>query len=235
MTACWILKIYLIEKFEVARVTTILIKINSVVMTNPLKINMISFDLFGVIVTEGHLISNVLMDLLPAGCERKKVKSFYEKYNLGVINEAQFWQALGITDYQQLRSTFLDSFRLDADLIMVVGQLKNNFQLSILSNLPPDWADELTTRFKFESLFNPVIFSGHEKCKKPQAEIYHQLISQSDCRNEQIAFIDDRLENLQAAHEQGIVTIYYQREKEAHDFKPDYHITKLSEVLKLFK
>ena len=195
---------------------------------------MISFDLFGVIVTEGHLISNGLMHLLPDNCEKKQVKSLYENYNLGIINEIQFWQALGLTDYQRLRTTFISSFELDAEFELVVNKLKSEYQLSILSNCPPDWADELTTRFEFNKHFNPVMFSGHVKCKKPQAEIYQLLIAQSQLRSDQIAFIDDRLENLQTAQELGMMTIYYQREIEAHDFKADYRIKKLSEILAIF-
>ena len=145
---------------------------------------MISFELFGIIVTEGHLISNGLMHLLPASCERKEVKSLHQNYNLGVINEIQFWQALGLTDYQQLQATFINNFKLDAEFALVANQLKSEYQLSILSNVPSDWADELAARFEFEKLFNLVMFSGHLKCKKSQAGIYYRLIAQSQLRSD---------------------------------------------------
>jgi len=48
---------------------------------NPIK--MIAFDLFGVIFSEGHLISNVLMRLLPARCQKSQVKTLYEEFGEG--------------------------------------------------------------------------------------------------------------------------------------------------------
>ena len=154
------------------------------------NIKLIAFDLFGVIFSEGHLISNVLMQLLPVNCDKSLVKSLYENFNTGNISEAEFWHPLGFTDYKIIRQTFLQSFKLDKDLQSVVNKLKPVYQLSILSNLPPDWADSLLELHQFEQTFSPQIFSGHVECKKPQPEIYRILQAQSVISAEHIVFID---------------------------------------------
>lgn len=197
---------------------------------------MIAFDLFGVILSEGHLISNVLIQLLPAHIEKSQVKFFYEKLNLGQIQEDEFWALLGLTGSNHIRRHFLTSFELDPEYKKVVESLSRGYRLSILSNLPAAWADELMGRFKFGQHFFPCLFSGHARCKKPNAEIYHKLITLSRLPAEQIAFIDDRLENLQSAHELGFSTVHYHRQDDTlHPYKADYTIRQLGELPALFR
>ena len=202
-------------------------------MTDSIK--MIAFDLFGVILTEGHLISNALIRLLPAHIEKAQVKFLYEKLNLGQIHEDEFWSSLGLADSIRIRGKFLTSFTLDPEYKKVVESLSSEYRLSILSNLPAAWADELMVRFKFGQHFLPCLFSGHARCKKPNAEIYHKLIKLSKLRAEQIAFIDDRLENLHSAHELGFGTVHYHRQDALHPYKADYTIRQLGELPALFR
>ncbi|MCU7940092.1 MAG: HAD-IA family hydrolase [gamma proteobacterium symbiont of Bathyaustriella thionipta] len=208
---------------------------NSLKKMNKLSsIKMVSFDLFGVILSEGHLISNVLMPLLPIASDKKRVKLLYEDYNIGLINEMDFWNGIGIRYYQELRSVFINSFQLEKDFESVVKGLKKKYQLSILSNLPSNWADELEKKFQFEKNFNPRVFSGISQCKKPQAKIYQRLLKQSQLKAENIAFIDDRLENLQTAYELGMTTIYFQKDRENHQYVADYQIKQFVELRLLF-
>ncbi len=201
---------------------------------NPTLTKIIAFDLFGVIVTEAHLISNALMHLLPPDIKKHRVKSAYEEFNLGKITEAEFWHSLGLLDYRQLRTKLLNCLELDTDLYPVIKQLKTHHQLAILSNCPVIWAEALSSKFEFEKHFNPIIFSGHVACKKPQPEIYQMLLAKTRHPPDQIVFIDDRLQNLQAAHEQGYKTIHMKRDQETHVYIPDYQISSLIELLEIF-
>lgn len=53
-------------------------------------IKMIAFDLFGVVFTEGHMVSVTLMPLLPEDSTKSVVKDFYSRYTRGDITEAAF-------------------------------------------------------------------------------------------------------------------------------------------------
>lgn len=197
------------------------------------KIRLIAFDLFGVIFTEGHLVSNVLMKLLPAGMDQSRVKSAYEYFNTAQINEQQFWQLLDVSNAEKIRHTFLQSFKVDTDLLAVIDSLQTTYRFAIVSNLPPDWADELTSIHRLEKNFSPLVFSGHVRLKKPQPEIYQILMSQTSIKAEQILFIDDKLENLQAAYQLGIKTVYFQKDIESLKFTADYQIKRLREIPEL--
>jgi putative hydrolase of the HAD superfamily len=197
------------------------------------KVKLIAFDLFGVIIEEGHLIRNVLKPLLPPGLDRSRVKPLYNDYNLALISEQEFWNGIGIEDYTDISQCFLNAFRTDPDYPAVIQQLGTNYRLSILSNLPPDWADALTARFHLEQTFSPIIFSGHLRQKKPERGIYQALVEQTKLTPDQILFIDDRLENLATAAAMGMHTVYYQREQETHSFVPDYRINHLAQLITL--
>jgi len=195
-------------------------------------IKMIAFDLFGVVITEGHMVSNVLMPLLPANTKKSVVRKFYNQYTRGDITENAFWQGIGQPNNPQLREKFLNSFVLDEDLAHVVSELSKDYSLSILSNLGKDWAEVLINKFRFTQTFTPIIISGEAGCEKPNRRIYEILIEQSRLPAEHIIFIDDRLENLATAHALGMQTVHYQREDVECDYQSDYCINKLSGLLK---
>ena len=196
---------------------------------------MVCFDLFGVLISEGHLISNVLSPLLPASCKQSQLRALYNEFNLANITEQAFWQGLEIDDVSSIRNIFLRCFQLDEDYEKVIQALQPHYQLSILSNLPADWADWLVESFRFDQHFSPRLFSGHTRCKKPEKEIYQKLIDQSGLEPAQIIFIDDRLENLKTAKSIGMNVVYYQREEEPFNFSADATIHRLGELLLLLK
>lgn len=196
-----------------------------------MMIKMVAFDVFGVVITEGHMVSSSLMPLLPKHTSKSLVKSFYNPYTRGEISEQSFWQGIGLSDYTEIRQTFLHSFVLDADLKHVVHQLSDKYALSILSNLGSAWADTLSEKFAFKQSFAPIIFSGKVGFEKPNPEIYALLIAESGLEAHEIIFIDDRLENLAVAHQLGMKTVHYQRESDTFDYQADYQIQKLSALL----
>jgi len=198
------------------------------------SIKLIAFDLFGVIISEGHMVSNVLMPLLGNNYHKQQVKSFYHQYTLGEIEEQEFWNGIGFHTIPPVREQFLDAFELDADVEKVTGELSKRYQLAILSNLAADWGLYLSDKFKFAQTYSPKIISGEVCCGKPDRNIYQALIKSCDYEPGKIAFIDDRLENLVVAHDLGMTTIHYCREVDKHAYQADFTITKLSQLLNYF-
>ncbi len=198
-----------------------------------LNIKMIVFDVFGVVITEGHMVSNALMPLLPKDTDKAVVKAWYHSYTQGEISEQAFWQGIGQPNNSHLRDTFLNTFTVDESLPHVIRELSAKYQLAILSNLGSEWAATLSQKFDFAQHFNPIIFSGDVGCQKPQPRIYEILVEQSQLKAEAIIFIDDRLENLKVAADLGMKTIHLQVEDDTYDFEANYTIHKLSDLTKL--
>lgn len=197
------------------------------------NVKMIAFDLFGVLIRESHIISNVLMGLLPQDTEYLKVKKLYEQLSLGEMDEEDFWSALQLSDIEGIRERFITSFELDEDYQQVILELKGQYRLSVLSNLPASWALAVMSQFHFDEHFSPCVFSGSVGYKKPQADIFQKHLLLSGVKAQQLVFIDDRLENLRSAHQLGIRTIFYAREDDICPYDPDYRIRRLSDLLTL--
>lgn len=199
-----------------------------------MKIKMIAFDLFGVVITESHMVSNTLMPLMPKGSQKAVVKAYYNQYTRGEMTESQFWQAIGEAENTTLQQDFLNAFILDPDLESVIKNLSQYYQLAILSNLAKEWSEVLIDKFQFENNFSPIIISGVVGCEKPNKKIYEILVQQSQLQAQEIAFIDDRLENLATANKLGMTTIHYQRENDLFEFTPDYNINNLKQILRIY-
>lgn len=197
------------------------------------NLKLIAFDLFGVVISDGHLVSHGLLPLLAPPLTKADLKPHYDAYTGGQISEAAFWQALGLTVDSPIRQQFLNVFELDADLAEVTYVLSKRYRLGILSNLGAEWGEMLEARFAFSERFEPRIISGAVKCQKPEPAIYEVLIKASGVAGEHIAFIDDRLENLAVAKQFGMTTIHYRREPDAHPYEPDYTIESLADVLRI--
>jgi putative hydrolase of the HAD superfamily len=58
--------------------------------------------------------------------------------------------------------------------------------------------------YKFFELFEGIVISGIEKCMKPDSSIYQCIIQRYQLDPAQCLFIDDRLENVEAARENDL-------------------------------
>ncbi|MEZ5535436.1 MAG: HAD-IA family hydrolase [Thiolinea sp.] len=191
----------------------------------------IVFDLFGVVISDGHLVTHGLLPLLPEGITKAAVKPHYDAYTGGRISEQAFWQNIGQSVDSDIRNQFLNVFGTDEELSQVTQALQERYALGILSNLGAEWGEILENRFHFSRTFKPRIISGEVRCQKPEPQIYEKLIEAAGVDGSQIAFIDDRRENLAVAKSFGMTTIHYLREPDNHPFDPDYTIRRLGEVL----
>ncbi|WP_035291875.1 HAD family phosphatase [Clostridium sp. KNHs214] len=110
------------------------------------------------------------------------------------------------------------------DTIEILKQLKekgiNTYYLSNFHHLAFEHVIEKNEFFK---LFQGGIVSYKEKLLKPEKEIYMRLLEKYNIKPEETIFIDDTLDNIQAAASVGINTIHF---KNSQDL-----IAKLNEVV----
>ncbi|PQZ58312.1 MULTISPECIES: HAD-IA family hydrolase [unclassified Microbacterium] len=79
-------------------------------------------------------------------------------------------------------------------------------QLTLLSNAPSDLAAEIRHAAVLRELFSLMVFSAELRLAKPDAEIFDTALALAEAAPEDTLFIDDRVENLEAARERGIRT-----------------------------
>lgn len=111
----------------------------------------------------------------------------------------------------------------DKNVALALSLKKKGIPIYILSNFPGDQFDKFMSKNDFLKEFNGMVVSGKVGVKKPDPKIYKMAIDQFDCEPNKTLFIDDRIENIDAAKKFGIQTI--------HLINPE----SLEEKIKLFK
>ena len=96
----------------------------------------------------------------------------------------------------------------------MLKQIKNNYRLFLLSNTNiihfefylPKFESEFG--FSFESLFEHTYWSFELGKRKPDQDLYNQLIIENHLNPGETLFIDDSVQNILAAQKVGIKTVH---------------------------
>lgn len=82
-------------------------------------------------------------------------------------------------------------------------------RLLVLSNMPSEVWTPLTERFDWFALFEGWVVSGEEKLVKPDPRLYRILIERFDVDPAASVFVDDRVENVDAAAALGFDAVLF--------------------------
>lgn len=95
------------------------------------------------------------------------------------------------------------------EVLSLVRQLKNqNIHLAALSNTIEDHAVFLATMGIYDE-FDELIFSYKVKLRKPDPRIFHIAIEKLRVKPDEVFFVDDLQENIDAANKLGIHGILF--------------------------
>lgn len=151
-----------------------------------------------------------------------------------IVNKAMFENPLwdesdrGLRTTEEFHQAFLDQDREHADLIQKayehigdaiellphamkwILEMKNRgFHVYILSNYAEYTLEVTRDKLEFLPIMDGIVFSYECKMGKPDAGIYKKLISEFFLEEEETVFIDDHIENIQAAEKLGIHGIQF--------------------------
>jgi len=90
-------------------------------------------------------------------------------------------------------------------------KLRGKYKLYGLTNWSAETFPIALRRFGFFDLFDGIVVSGQEKIVKPEKEIFHLLLNRYNLQAENSLFIDDNLNNINAAKEIGFHIIHYRK------------------------
>ncbi len=115
---------------------------------------------------------------------------------------------------QELQSRFWGGDRLDQDLIDVVRSLKQDYQTALLSNNWSDLRQALVEQWRIADIFDEMIISAEVGLVKPDQRIYQLTQGKLGVPPELILFIDDFIENVQAARAAGWQAIQFRNSQQ---------------------
>jgi 2-haloacid dehalogenase len=91
----------------------------------------------------------------------------------------------------------------------------NGYKIYGLSNFEKSYFDLMSLKYDFAKHFDGLIISSEVKAVKPEEEIYRILLEKYKLTAEECVFLDDRLENIEAAEKIGFKGIVFTSAQEA--------------------
>lgn len=137
-----------------------------------------------------------------------------EAANVGVITAEEYCRRCAARchiDERMALSLIEDAFsgeRLNDDLVSYIQALKPQTKIIALTN---NWSfgRRLIERRGITELFDLIITSADEGVRKPHVRIYEIMLERLDVTPAEVVFVDDNVENVEAARNLGIHSIHF--------------------------
>ena len=199
----------------------------------------ILIDMYGVIIEEskGNFIPYTFRHFAEPEYERIQ-KAFREekifgKAQAGRLSSHEFLAYLGYDDPEGAMKDYLENWlTLDAGFRSFAEKVSKEHKLVLLSNDVSEWSRYLTELYGIDGYFCDKIVSGDVGVKKPDAEIFALALSRLKCRAEDCVFIDNSVNNLNAAAELGIQPVLFNRDGIEYDGVTVNSFPELEDLLK---
>ena len=135
-------------------------------------------------------------------------------YDRGDLTGLAFWQklvadaGLALSDEQVRQLNAWDAHMwtsIKPEMLAWHERLKERgLQTAILSNMGDSVMESILEKFAWVNDFDVLIWSYQHRVVKPDAEIYQLLLEKLGTAPEETLFLDDKLENIEAARSMGI-------------------------------
>lgn len=126
-----------------------------------------------------------------------------------VWRHAQQVLRIAESDLEMFKDAFWAGDRLDEDLLSLVKSLRGRYRTVLLSNAWMDMRRNVARRFGALDAFEMQIFSAEVGLRKPDPRIFQHVLNLLGADPEEIVFVDDFDENIQAARRFGLRTIQF--------------------------
>ncbi|HUX44671.1 MAG TPA: HAD family phosphatase [Terracidiphilus sp.] len=157
------------------------------------------------------------------GLSTERFESFYWAdrlaYDAGTLNSTTFWQSfLRDAGLEVSADKVEELHRLDAcmwtttdpDMLAWQLQLKQHgIRTAILSNMGDGIHQSMERKFDWLPRFDVLVWSYQLGMIKPKPEIYLHTLERLGTRPDETLFLDDRLENVEAARALGLVALQF--------------------------
>ncbi|WP_066940687.1 HAD-IA family hydrolase [Microtetraspora fusca] len=174
------------------------------------------FDLFGVIAL--HQRPDALAKMAarcdaPADAFAEAYWACRPPYDAAQQSAPEYWTAVlrrlslpvDADTIEELRLADIDSWsRVDDSMVAYVQSLRDVTEVALLSNIPSDHADVFLAGQPWLRNLDHIALSGKINAAKPDPAAFHHCVVAMQATPADFLFVDDREENVQAAHAIGM-------------------------------
>ena len=189
-------------------------------MTQSSRFDTVVFDLGNVLIpfNPRWLFRKMLPD--DASIDSFFAETGFEEWNLGMDAGRPFAEGIAAHSerfphhrplfeafYHRWHETVGEPIAESVDLLLTLRQ--RGVRTFALTNFSAETYPLAVARFPFLSEFDGTVVSGEEGVVKPDPEIYLRLMQRYSITASRAVFIDDRLENVEAARQLGLHGIHF--------------------------
>lgn len=179
-------------------------------------IKTILFDYAGVITPTNNNYDFALKNCKRFNLSPKELmKMTYENWAetaIGIQKCSFFWgqiaKKLNIKP-NEVRKLVIETFPVDKRMIAIINKTKKKYTNVLFSNQIEDWINKFIKDNKLENSFDYLINSYIVGVRKPDQKMFFEALKKTSSKPEEVLFIDDSIENIEAAKEIGINTIHF--------------------------
>ena len=103
--------------------------------------------------------------------------------------------------------------KLNLALIQFLNQMRPRYKLATICN--GGSREAMNRKFRLNDLVELMVFDGEEDVAKPDARIYLRTLLRLGVEPEEAVFVDDKMENVEAARQLGMHSIHFQHTEQA--------------------
>jgi HAD superfamily hydrolase (TIGR01509 family) len=132
----------------------------------------------------------------------------------GIISDEAYWSdvadqlGLAETELADFRRDYFGGDELDHEMVRFIRGLRPRFKTALLSNASPQLT-ELLDELGVTDAFDVIVVSGSVGVQKPDPAIYQVTLRRLGIAPEESIFVDDFIENLNAARDLGMQTLQF--------------------------
>lgn len=199
-------------------------------------------DMYGVILEEskGNFIPYTYNHFPESEYDRIthlfRVEKLFTQAGYGKITSDDFLTQLGFADPQfSMRDYIEHHLTLDAQFHAFAQEFSEKFAFVLLSTDVSEWSSYITEYHRLDPYFKQKIVSGNVGLRKPDPEIYRYTLQTLGVKAEDCLFVDNSVENLNAAEALGITPILFNRDNEEYSGLTVNSFAELGELLQQFQ
>ena len=192
------------------------------------NIKVIFIDLFGVLIGSDH--TRILEYVI--SCTTNKKLDIYKilfgekcmELERGEINFSQYFQyiqsSLGDNQINFFKFSSIWNTMIAGVLPMesFIDSLKNKYRLFILTNTTQEHVRKLEKEYQFFNKMHGIITSDIAGYSKPDKQLFSFAAHYCNVKTSECVFIDDSINNIKAAEQQGMFVHQYQNHKQLKVF-----------------
>lgn len=134
---------------------------------------------------------------------------------LGRKTVSEYWREIGpqlglhsLREIESFRRRYHADEKINTHVLDLIGRLSGRYKLAVCSNAPPGLSDWLS-EWNIAHFFDVVFCSGDEGIVKPDPSAYRLTLARLRVEPFEAVFVDDALENVQAASACGLKAIHF--------------------------